>query len=264
VCFCKEKSAFEKMSSKSSAFSKRNEGGGAKGEKKKTRGNVASGKGAPMPATEKTVPTTKATVVSSQAKIVQGAEPKKESKTQVVKHTSIELVRKDITKMKIQCIVNASNESGLGCFRENHPCIDNAIHKAAGKSLLAECKKLGGVPEGTAKITGAHNLPCKYIIHTTGPKVDKANPTEDHKQLAQCYVATLDLAMKNKITEIAFCCISTGIYGFDKTRAAKTALSTVRRWLRNHSRHFEKIIFVLYTDEDQEIYSKLFYEYFEQ
>ena len=101
----------------------------------------------------------------------------------------IEVIQKDITELKIECIVNASNESGLGCFTPNHPCIDNAIHKKAGIDLLEECRKLNCIPTGVAKITGAHNLPSKYIIHVTGPK--KTNGQEDHEMLKQCYIKAM-------------------------------------------------------------------------
>src|SRR5258708_4000434 len=96
--------------------------------------------------------------------------------------TSIEIWRGDITKLNIECIVNAANETGLGCFTPNHPCIDNAIHKAAGPLLLEKCKTLNGVPTGVAKLTRGYNLPAKWIIHVTGPKKEK-NGNQDQKML---------------------------------------------------------------------------------
>lgn len=131
----------------------------------------------------------------------------------------------DITELKIECIVNASNSSGLGCHTPNHPCIDNAIHKIAGPLLLEECKQLKGIPHGSAKITHAYALPSKYIIHATGPKIgyDKngkfINPDyEDHNLLRTTYINILNVGKLNNIKEIAFCCISTGIFGFDKKK----------------------------------------------
>lgn len=168
---------------------------------------------------------------------------------------SIYIYRGDITKLSISCIVNASNETGLGCFTPNHPCIDNAIHLNAGPKLLEECKKLKGIPTGVAKITYAYNLPSKYIIHVTGPKIQK-NGYEDHKMLAQCYEQCLNLAVRNNITEIAFCCISTGIYGFNKQRSAITAIKTVMNWKQNNKGKINKIVFVVFTDEDHYLYNK--------
>src|SRR5688572_7270180 len=136
--------------------------------------------------------------------------------------TTIQIVYGDITKSKADCIVNASNETGLGCFTPGHPCVDNAIHRAAGPELLEECKTLGGIPTGVAKITKAYKLPSKYIIHVTGPKATEGK--EDHETLFKCYHTCLDLANENKISSIAFCCISSGIYGFNKCRAASTAM----------------------------------------
>lgn len=165
----------------------------------------------------------------------------------------MEVCRCDITKLNIQCIVNAANESGLGCFRPNHPCIDNAIHRAAGRGLLEECKKLGGVPTGVAKLTTGHKLPCQYIIHVTGPRITAKYPIENHKLLAQCYTRCLDLCVKNGITEIAFCCISTGIFGYNKARSADTAIATVQEWLHASPTQI-RIVFVVWTDEDERLY----------
>lgn len=172
--------------------------------------------------------------------------------------------RGDITTLSVESIVNASNTSGLGCFTPGHPCIDNAIHRAAGPGLLRECQTLGGIPTGTAKMTWGHDLPCKYIIHTTGPEKKNMGEEEDHKMLAKCYTEVLNLAKQNFITEIAFCCISTGIFGFSKERAATTALKTVKDWLRVHDTALQNgsvtkpltIVFVTFTDEDELIYNR--------
>jgi O-acetyl-ADP-ribose deacetylase (regulator of RNase III) len=170
--------------------------------------------------------------------------------------------RGDITKLCIDAIVNATNESGLGCFIPNH-CIDSAIHSAAGPGLLEECRKLDGVPTGVAKITRAHRLPCKWILHVTGPHAGaagsgKEEEEEDHEMLARCYRAVLELAQQHGIREIAFCCLSTGIFGFDKLRAAVTALRTVRNWLMKNPQTFHRLVFVVYTDTDENLYRNLF------
>lgn len=175
--------------------------------------------------------------------------------------TKISVRYGDITELEIECIVNASNETGLGCFTPNHPCIDNAIHKKAGPELLEECKTLNGVPEGVAKITNGYRLPAKYIIHVTGPKVSNlsshlSNP-EDHTVLAKCYVNCLELAKKHKIRSMAFCCISTGMYGYDKTKASQTAYDTVTQWLLKNPDSFDLIVFNVFNDQDDLLYRNL-------
>jgi O-acetyl-ADP-ribose deacetylase (regulator of RNase III) len=162
----------------------------------------------------------------------------------------------DITTCAAECIVNASNETGLGCFTPNHPCIDNAIHKAAGPGLLAECRLLKGIPVGVAKLTEAYSLPAKYIIHATGPKITSSG-YEDHSMLAKTYYNVLELAKQCDIKEIVFCCISTGMYGFNKERSANTALSTVKLWIHQNPGTIDKIIFNTFTPEDKQIYNRL-------
>lgn len=138
------------------------------------------------------------------------------------------LLRGDITTLEVECIVNASNESGLGCHIPNH-CIDSAIFHAAGPKLLEACMKLNGIPTTIAKITPAFDLPSKYIIHVTGPrKLDNKCNFDD---LEKSYINCLDLARTNNIKEIAFCCISTGIFGFPKQKSAEISLQTVKIWI---------------------------------
>src|SRR5665648_163200 len=143
----------------------------------------------------------------------------------------------DITELKVECIVNAANESGLGCFTPNHPCIDNKIHKKAGPDLLKECLSFPElspnvrIPTGTAKLTKAYNLPSKYIIHATGPSLLKTTDKPDYKMLQQTYTECLNLAYSKGIQEIAFCCISTGMFGYDKKNSAQVAFQTVMDWL---------------------------------
>jgi len=163
----------------------------------------------------------------------------------------------DITTYKIQCIVNASNESGLGCFTPNHPCIDNAIHKAAGPSLLAECRTLKGIPTGTAKLTKGYSLAADYIIHATGP-IASINPkTEDYRMLAKTYLACLDLAAASGIKDIAFCCISTGMFGFNKAKSSQIAYNTVKNWVTANPTILNRVVFNVFTQEDYDLYTKL-------
>lgn len=174
-------------------------------------------------------------------------------------NTEIILHKGDITKLDIECIVNASNPSGLGCNIPNH-CVDSAIHFAAGPELLEECKKLGGIPTGVAKITNGYKLPSKHIIHVTGPQVTKGSKDYDWVMLSKCYYAVLDLAKNHKIKEIAFCCISTGLYGYPKKESAEVAHDTIKKWINNNNNNnykFRKIVFVSFTNEDYEIYQNI-------
>lgn len=170
--------------------------------------------------------------------------------------TKIEVYHGDITDLDIECIVNASNPSGLGCNIPNH-CIDSAIHLAAGPDLLEECKKLGGVPTGAAKLTKGYNLLAKYIIHCTGPKIEQNDTNYDFDMLRKCYINILDLAKKNQIKEIALCCISTGLYGYPKKESAEIAYKTIINWLKLNKSHDIKIVFVTFTEEDYLNYTRL-------
>ena len=164
--------------------------------------------------------------------------------------------RGDLTKLKVEAIVNAANESGLGCSRRGH-CLDAAIHYAAGPKLLEECKLLNGIPTTVAKITLGYNLPCKYILHATGPRISFEGKC-DFAALAKTYTNCLQLAKTNNISELAFCCLSTGIFGFPKLESAKVAIDTVISWLNNNEHSFTHIIFDVFTYEDHIIYLKLF------
>jgi O-acetyl-ADP-ribose deacetylase (regulator of RNase III) len=160
----------------------------------------------------------------------------------------------DITKLEIEAIVNASNEAAAGCDIPNH-CVDSAIHRAAGSKQLHEaCSKLGGLPMGVAKITPSFNLPCKFILHVTGPR---AIVGIDYEKLATCYVSCLDLCLQNNIKELAFCCLSTGIFGYPKLESAQVAVRTVEKWIVQHPQKMKRIVFCTWTFEDNEIYHAL-------
>lgn len=174
---------------------------------------------------------------------------------------NIYLWKGDITRIKADCIVNAANETLLGCFQPCHSCIDNAIHTFAGIQLRLECndiiKKCGGIEKvENAKITFAYNLPCKYIIHTVGPIVDKALTDEHEKLLRSSYNSCLELVKVHKLNSIAFCCISTGVFGFPKKEAAKIAVEACQSFLKNTDKDI-KIIFDVFTDKDEKIYREL-------
>ena len=145
----------------------------------------------------------------------------------------------DITCLKCGAIVNAANSGMTGCYIPCHACIDNCIHTFAGVQLRQDCAALMAEqgheePTGQAKITKAYNLPCDYVLHTVGPIVSGRVTREDERLLASCYRSCLELAEKNSVRSIAFCCISTGVFHFPNERAAEIAVETVRaiRWRR--------------------------------
>lgn len=168
----------------------------------------------------------------------------------------------DITGLKVDAIVNAANISLLGCFAPFHACIDNAIHWAAGPRLRRDCHvimEMQGHPEktGQAKITRGYHLPARYVLHTVGP-VYKGREflPEQTDQLAACYRACLDLGARvGNIKTIAFCSISTGVFGFPANLAARIALDTVARWMAAHP-HPMTVIFNVFSDPDRALYRK--------
>lgn len=162
----------------------------------------------------------------------------------------IELVRGDITRIEADAIVNAANTSLMGGGG-----VDGAIHRAAGPGLLEECRRLNGCPTGEAKITAGYFLKARYIIHTVGP-VWRGGGHHESDLLEACYYNSLQLAVSHAIKTIAFPNISTGIYGYPRQAAAKIAIVTVSNWLKNHSLP-EKVIFVLFDKENEEIYKRL-------
>ena len=162
-----------------------------------------------------------------------------------------EIIKADITKLKVDAIVNAANKSLLGGGG-----VDGAIHSAAGKELLEECRALNGCETGEAKLTKAYKLPSKQIIHTVGP-IWKGGNNNEEKLLTSCYNECLDIAAKNKFKTIAFPNISTGIYGFPKNKAAIIAKDSIEKFIKKN-RKIKKIIFCVFDDENYEIYKDLF------
>jgi O-acetyl-ADP-ribose deacetylase (regulator of RNase III) len=154
----------------------------------------------------------------------------------------MEVIQGDITKLKVDAIVNAANTSLLGGGG-----VDGAIHRAAGPQLLEECRKIGGCPTGDARITQGYNLPAKHVIHAVGPVWHGGTNNED-ELLARCYRHSLSLAIRNNIKTIAFPAISTGAYGFPLQRAANIAVNEVERFLRSDP-ILEKVLFVCFDKE---------------
>ena len=167
----------------------------------------------------------------------------------------------DITTLRCDAIVNAANSGLTGCYIPNHRCIDNAIHTYAGVELRLACEELieqQGYPEptGQAKITSAFNLPCQYVLHTVGPIIDGRVTKEDEELLASCYRSCLELAAKNELESVAFCCISTGEFHFPNELAAEIAVRTVKEFLKKQT-SVKKVIFNVFKDLDKAIYEKL-------
>ena len=166
----------------------------------------------------------------------------------------IEVLQGDITKLEVDAIVNAANKSLLGGGG-----VDGAIHRAAGRSLLEECKTLNGCETGQSKITKGYNLPAKYVIHTVGPVWSGGNKQE-RELLKSCYYTALELARENNIKTIAFPSVSCGVYRFPIEEACKIAVSTVKEYLNNYD-GFEKVIFINPSEDIVEIYKKILTSY---
>ncbi|KAF5390147.1 hypothetical protein D9757_003760 [Collybiopsis confluens] len=176
----------------------------------------------------------------------------------------VSLFQGDITKLQVDSIVNAANKSLLGGGG-----VDGAIHAAAGRKLLAECRTLNGCDTGFSKITGAYNLPSKRIIHTVGPVYSSPSVDIKVQQLTSCYQSSLDLAVKNELRHIAFPSISTGIYGYPIEDATHIALNVVRKHFEAESGtegsgafKLDRVIFVVWSDKDKSVYESLIPEYF--
>ena len=164
----------------------------------------------------------------------------------------------DITTLACDAIVNAANSGMTGCYQPCHNCIDNCIHTYAGIQLRNACAEIMEKqgyeePTGQAKITSAYNLPCKYVIHTVGPIVQGRLTNKHEKLLASCYRSCLELAEESGCESIAFCCISTGVFGFPQKEAAEIAVRTTKQYKETTGSQM-KVIFNVFKDSDRELY----------
>jgi len=167
-------------------------------------------------------------------------------------NTRITLVQGDITTQQVDAIVNAANERLLGGGG-----VDDAIHRAAGPQLLAECRTLGGCPTGEARITKGYRLPARFVIHTVGP-IWKGGERNEPELLASCYRSSLRLAVDNGAKTVAFPSISTGVYGFPIERAVPIAIGTVQSadWRMADETSIEEVRFVCFSGEDYAVYQQ--------
>ena len=165
-------------------------------------------------------------------------------------NNKIKLIQNDITKLKVDAIVNAANSKLAGGGG-----VDGAIHRAAGPELPEACRQLNGCPTGSAKLTQGFKLRARFIIHTVGP-VWHGGSSNEVKLLASCYNTSLEISVQNNLDSIAFPNISTGIYGFPKEKAAEIAINTVTEFLERNEIP-RQVFFVCFDEENYNIYSEI-------
>jgi len=170
----------------------------------------------------------------------------------------VSLIEGDITALPVDAIVNAANSSLLGGGG-----VDGAIHAAAGPRLVAECKTLNGCQPGEAKITKGYELPAAHVIHTVGPVYFRMSAFQAKQTLESCYEECLRVAVENGVRTLAFCAISTGVYGYPQHDAAQVACEQVRKFLATEDgQKLDRVIFTAFTTPDVEAYEKAVPQYF--
>lgn len=192
-----------------------------------------------------------------QAKLAPAASPDQWQKSQLDQR--IYLWQGDITRLKVDAIVNAANKNGLGCYIPNHHCIDNTIHTMAGAQVRTDmAKALNGrkLPVGKVMVTKAYNLPAKFIFHTVGPVIYKEPVSKMNQDLlVACYLNSLKEADARGLSTIAFCSISTGEFHFPKALARDIAIQTVQDYLKETDSSLQ-VVFNVFLDEDVTLYQK--------
>jgi len=177
--------------------------------------------------------------------------------------SKVKLVKADITKLKVDCIVNAANENLYGPkARKPFRGIAEAIRLVAGDELLEECKKVtraGGCRTGKAVITGGYKLPAKHVIHAVGPQ--KSMHGINFDLLSSAYTSSLEVMRENDLRSIAFCCISTGLFGHPNEESAQVAFESVRDWVLNNWADVDEVTFCTWLDKDYDIYKELLGQY---
>lgn len=168
-------------------------------------------------------------------------------------HEKIEIIKGDITRLEVDAIVNAANQSLLGGGG-----VDGAIHRAAGPELLEECRSLGGCPTGEARMTAAYNLPCRFVIHTVGP-VWQGGGANEANLLAGCYRNCLQLAVEHKLRSIAFPSISTGVYRFPIERASRIALRVILDFIASEEAA-PRVVVTCFSEQDLDAYRQAYDE----
>ena len=184
-------------------------------------------------------------------------------------HPRIALWRGDITRLEVDAIVNAANSALLGCRAPGHTCIDNAIHSAAGLELRQACAEVmaerarcdgpSGFPTGEAVLTPGFHLPARFVIHTVGPIVSGKLTDEHREALARSYRRCLEEAAAHGLKTVAFCCISTGVFGFPQEEAARIAVATVTNFLESEAPGAAElcVIFDVFGNRDEALYRAL-------
>lgn len=173
---------------------------------------------------------------------------------------NISIWRGDITCLKSDAIVNACNEKMLGCFVPLHGCVDNAIHSAAGLQVRRDLEKMmeeqgHDEPNGQVKVTKGYNLPSSYIFHTVGPIVQGRVSRQNEEDLRSCYLSCLKKADEMGLKTIAFCSLSTGIYGYPIEAASSLAIETVERYL-TETKPSLRVVFCVYSEKDEDVYRR--------
>lgn len=180
----------------------------------------------------------------------------------ILKGKQVAIYKGDITLIKCDAIVNAANSKMLGCFVPLHYCIDNAIHSFGGLEIRRDLleimtKQNHDEPNGSCKVTKGYNLPARYVFHTCGPEVKQSVTDKDRSDLKNSYLSCLKMADKMHLSNIVFCSISTGVFGFPIKEASIIALETVSKYLKETKSKLN-IVFDLFSDDDFNVYRFLF------